>query len=311
MVSELQQANQCMVEENQRMANQIVELTNARIKNNHPRQEQTKEHQCSLTHVSETARNEEGRPQQNEEARPENENAEPENSTGPFTAKVMNFELLRRFTLLTTLIPYDGLGDPKKYIKKFKSIMIVNDSISHFQELAKLFEENFAGLAIYLHDSDYLNTVKQGYQILSFMDAYSGYNQILMHPSDQSKTAFITEYENYCYKVMPFGLKNAGATYQCLMDKVFAAQIGRSLEVYVDDMVAKTKLGDNHLDDLAEIFNQIRKYNMRLNLEKCAFGVQEGKFLGFMLTNRGIEANPEKCRAILDMASLQTIKEVQ
>ncbi|XP_025664456.1 uncharacterized protein [Arachis hypogaea] len=107
-----------------------------------------------------------------------------------------------------------------------------------------------------------------------------------MHPSDQNKTAFITEYGNYCYKVMSFGLKNAGATYQRLMDKVFAKQIGRNIEVYVDDMVAKTKIGNNHLDDLAEIFGQLRKYNMRLNPEKCAFGVQSGKFLGFLLTSR-------------------------
>ncbi|XP_025647999.1 uncharacterized protein [Arachis hypogaea] len=106
------------------------------------------------------------------------------------------------------------------------------------------------------------------------MDAYSGYNQILMHPSNQDKTAFITDFGNYCYKVMPFGLKNAGATYQRLMDKVFAKQIGRNIEVYVDDMVAKTKIGHNHISDLTEIFGQIRQYNMRLNPEKCAFAVQ-------------------------------------
>ncbi|XP_072066796.1 uncharacterized protein [Arachis hypogaea] len=96
-----------------------------------------------------------------------------------------------------------------------------------------------------------------GYATLSFMDAYSGYNQILMHPSDQNKTAFITEFGNYCYKVMPFGLKNAGATYQRLMDKIFAKQIGRNIEVYVDDMVTKTKVGHSHIDDLTEIFGQI------------------------------------------------------
>ncbi|XP_072087352.1 uncharacterized protein [Arachis hypogaea] len=81
-------------------------------------------------------------------------------------------------------------------------------------------------------------------------------------------------------------LINAGATYQCLMDRVFAKQLGRNIEVYVDDMITKTKIGNNHLDDLAEIFGQIRKYIMRLNPEKCAFGVQSGKFLGFMLTSR-------------------------
>ncbi|XP_057719609.1 uncharacterized protein LOC130934033 [Arachis stenosperma] len=150
-----------------------------------------------------------------------------------------------------------------------------------------------------------------GFKALSFMDAYSGYNQILMHPEDQSKTAFITEHGNFCYKVMPFGLKNAGATYQRLMDKVFQHQIGRNMEVYVDDMVAKTPMQGSHCDDLSEIFKQLRAYNMRLNPDKCAFGVQGGKFLGFMLTSRGIEANPEKCKAVLNMTSPRTVKEVQ
>ncbi|XP_016169100.1 uncharacterized protein LOC107611716 [Arachis ipaensis] len=112
-----------------------------------------------------------------------------------------------------------------------------------------------------------------GYNILSFLDAYSRYNQILMHPQDKNKTAFITELGNYCYKVMPFGLKNAGATYQRLMDKVFSKQIGRNFEVYVDDMVVKLKQDHNHDADLEEIFKQERQHNMRLNLEKCAFGI--------------------------------------
>ncbi|XP_015961230.1 uncharacterized protein LOC107485227 [Arachis duranensis] len=111
--------------------------------------------------------------------------------------------------------------------------------------------------------------------------------------------------------VMPFGLKNAGATYQRLMDKVFAKQIGRNIEVYVDDMVAKTKIGNSHVSDLTEIFGQIRQYNMRLNPEKCAFAVQGGKFLGFLLTRRGMEANPDKCQAVLDMANPKIVKEVQ
>ncbi|XP_072077907.1 uncharacterized protein [Arachis hypogaea] len=150
-----------------------------------------------------------------------------------------------------------------------------------------------------------------GYPILSFLDAYSGYNQILMHPKDKDKTAFITELGNYCYTVMPFGLKNAGATYQRLMDKVFSKQIGRNLEVYVDDMVVKTQKETTHDTDLEEVFGQLRKHNMRLNPDKCAFGVKGGKFLGFMLTSRGIEANPEKCEAIINMRPPRTIKEVQ
>nr|KYP43561.1 Retrovirus-related Pol polyprotein from transposon 17.6 [Cajanus cajan] len=128
---------------------------------------------------------------------------------------------------------------------------------------------------------------------------------------DEVHTSLITDHANYYYRVMPFGLKNAGATCQRLMDKVFHQQIGRNMEVYVDDMVVKTISAEDHATDLAEVFGQIRKHNMRLNPEKCVFGVQGGKFLGFMITNRGIEANPEKCKAIIQMQSPQNVKEVQ
>nr|KYP31642.1 Transposon Ty3-I Gag-Pol polyprotein [Cajanus cajan] len=128
-----------------------------------------------------------------------------------------------------------------------------------------------------------------GHRLLTFLDAYSGYNQIRMHPHDEDKTAFITDSANYCYRVMPFGLKNAGATYQRLMDKVFKNQIGKNLEVYVDDMVVKSDDLRTHKNDLAEVFTQLRKHNMRLNPEKCIFGIAGGKFLGFMLSARECE----------------------
>nr|KYP56876.1 Transposon Ty3-G Gag-Pol polyprotein [Cajanus cajan] len=150
-----------------------------------------------------------------------------------------------------------------------------------------------------------------GHKFLSFLDAYSGYNQIRMHTQDEEKTTFITETTNYCYRVMPFGLKNVGATYQHLMNKIFHDQIGQSMEVYVDDMVVKSSDVSAHVRDLAEVFQALRQHQMRLNPEKCIFGVSGGKFLGFMLSNRGIEANPEKCQAILDMKSSGTLKEVQ
>ncbi|WJX58397.1 hypothetical protein P8452_43858 [Trifolium repens] len=150
-----------------------------------------------------------------------------------------------------------------------------------------------------------------GYKMLSFMDAYSGYNQIEMNPADAPHTAFMSNTCNYFYNVMPFGLKNAGATYQRLMDRVFSEQIGKNLEVYIDDMVVKTTEEGEHDQDLDDILASVRKYNMRLNPAKCSFGVQSGKFLGFMLTNRGIEANPDKCQAIIDMRSPTTVKEVQ
>ncbi|XP_014506403.1 uncharacterized protein LOC106766164 [Vigna radiata var. radiata] len=150
-----------------------------------------------------------------------------------------------------------------------------------------------------------------GYEILSFLDAYSGYNQIPMYRPDQEKTAFITERSNYCYEVMPFGLKNVGATYQRLMDKVFQNQIGKCMEVYVDDMVVRSRSVEEHLRDLEEVLHQVRKFGMRLNPLKCTFGVAAGKFLGFMLTTRGIEANPDKCRTVLELRSPNNLKEVQ
>nr|KYP55571.1 Transposon Ty3-I Gag-Pol polyprotein [Cajanus cajan] len=109
-----------------------------------------------------------------------------------------------------------------------------------------------------------------GHALLSFLDAYSGYNQIVMYPPDEVHTSFITDHTNYCYRVMPFGLKNAGATYQRLMDKVFHQQIGRNMEVYVDDMVVRTTSETDHASDLAEIFAQIRRHNMHLNLRSAS-----------------------------------------
>nr|KYP50316.1 Transposon Ty3-G Gag-Pol polyprotein [Cajanus cajan] len=112
-----------------------------------------------------------------------------------------------------------------------------------------------------------------GHALLSFLDAYSEYNQIMMYPPDEVHTSFITDHANFCYRVMPFGLKNARATYQRLMDKVFHQQIGQNMEVYVDDMVVKITSAGGHAADLAEVFSQIRKHNMRLNTEKCVFDV--------------------------------------
>uniref|UniRef100_A0A2N9ERL6 Reverse transcriptase n=1 Tax=Fagus sylvatica TaxID=28930 RepID=A0A2N9ERL6_FAGSY len=150
-----------------------------------------------------------------------------------------------------------------------------------------------------------------GHKLLSFMDAFSGYNQIQMTEEDQEKTAFITSRGLFCYKAMPFGLKNTGATYQKLVNKMFHDQIGRNVEVYVDDMLVKSKKDENHLADLKETFQALRRYNMKLNPAKCVFGVSSGKFLGFMVLQHGIEANPDKIKAILEMSPPKTVKEVQ
>ena len=149
------------------------------------------------------------------------------------------------------------------------------------------------------------------HKLLSFMDVFLGYNQIRMDEADQEKTSFVTSQGLFCYEVMPFGLKNAGAIYQRLVNHMFRPQIRRNVEAYVDDMLVKNLDEGKHLDDLQETFNTFRRYNMSLNPSKCAFGVASGKFLGFMVLHRGIEVNPEKIKTILDIKPLQSIKEVQ
>ncbi|XP_064947540.1 uncharacterized protein LOC103974979 [Musa acuminata AAA Group] len=158
---------------------------------------------------------------------------------------------------------------------------------------------------------DQLVDATAGHTRLSFMDAFSGYNQIRMAPEDQEHTAFITDQGVYFYKVMPFGLKNAGATYQKAVNKMFARQIGRNIEVYIDDMIVKSQEARTHLADLAEAFAILRRVGMRLNPAKCAFGVMTGKFLGFIVHERGIDADPEKLQAIINMQSPRTIKDLQ
>ncbi|XP_071926285.1 uncharacterized protein [Coffea arabica] len=150
-----------------------------------------------------------------------------------------------------------------------------------------------------------------GYEIFCFLDAFKGYHQIALDEADQEKTAFITEYGTYCYTTMPFGLKNAGATYQRLVNKLFKNQIGRNMEVYVDDMLVKSRTQEQFINNLREIFDVLRSSRMRLNPKKCTFGVRSGKFLRYMISKNGIRANPDKVKAIMDMAPPRNIKEVQ
>ena len=119
-----------------------------------------------------------------------------------------------------------------------------------------------------------------------------------MHVPDQEHTSFITDRGLYCYKVTPFDLKNAGATYQCLVNIMFREQIGKTMEVYVDDILIKSKTTADHIAHLSDTFAVLRKYRMKLNLLKCAFGVASGKFLGLMVNHREIEANLEKIQPL-------------
>jgi len=132
-----------------------------------------------------------------------------------------------------------------------------------------------------------------------------------MHPRGESKITFMTETCNYCYKMMPFGLKNAGATYQRLMDKVPAPMLGRNMQAYIDDMVVTSQERGRHTEDLEELFATISRYRLKLNPGKCIFEVEADKLLVFMLTERGIEANPDKCATIIAMRSPTILKKVQ
>ena len=108
---------------------------------------------------------------------------------------------------------------------------------------------------------------------------------------DQEKTAFVTPTRNYHYKAMPFGLKNVGSTYQRMMTRMFEPQLGKNIEVYIDDMVVKSKMVFEHVRDLSNIFGILRKHKLRLNASKCSFGVGSRKFLGYIVTHHRIEVN--------------------
>src|SRR5438128_3025972 len=150
-----------------------------------------------------------------------------------------------------------------------------------------------------------------GCDLLCFLDAYSGYHEISMCREDEEKTTFVAPSGVYCYTRMPFGLKNAGPTYQRCMQYTLHSQLGRNVEAYVDDLVVKTRSQASLIDDLDETFRSLRRTRMMLNPEKCVFGVLAGKLLGFLVSNRGIEVNPDKIRAIEQMRPPVRLKDVQ
>ena len=152
-----------------------------------------------------------------------------------------------------------------------------------------------------------------GHKLLSFMDGHSGYNQIFIAEDDVHKTAFrcpgsIGTFE---WVVMPFGLKNAGATYQRAMNLIFHDMIGKFMEVYIDDVVVKSQDFNTHLKNLEKAFLRMRKHQLKMNPSKCAFGVQAGNFLGFLVHNRGIEIDQNKAKAIMQAKPPSNKKELQ
>src|SRR3954468_22930087 len=150
-----------------------------------------------------------------------------------------------------------------------------------------------------------------GSESLCFIDAYSGCNQIKMAVEDEEKTAFITPFGAFCYTAMTFGLKNAWATYHRSMQECLASQIGRNIHVYIDGVVVKSARQGDLLADLAETFANLRRYKIKLNPGKCTFGVPAGQLLGYVVSKRGIEANPTKIDTIARLGKPECLRDVQ
>jgi hypothetical protein len=138
-------------------------------------------------------------------------------------------------------------------------------------------------------------------ELMSLLDCYLGYHQIWMKKEDEPKTSFITPSGTYCYLRMPEGLKNAGGSFSRMTAKVLHSQIGRNVLTYVDDIIVKSTKQENHIADLHETFANFRQAGLKFNREKCVFGVKKGKFLGCLVSTKGIEVNPSKIESILQM----------
>jgi hypothetical protein len=150
-----------------------------------------------------------------------------------------------------------------------------------------------------------------GCEVMSLLDCFSGYHQIYMKEEDKASTSFITPFGTYYFIRMPEGLKNAGSTFSHLTKTVLESQVGRNIFTYVDDINVARKNKEDHLADLAETFANMRDAQLRLNPEKCVFGVRQGKILGYLVSHRGIEANPTKIQAIINMTPPQSTRDVQ
>jgi hypothetical protein len=152
-----------------------------------------------------------------------------------------------------------------------------------------------------------------GHKILSFMDGNAGYNQIFMAPEDIHKTVFrvpgaVGLFE---YVVMTFGLKNSGAAYQRTMNYIFHELIGKLVEIYINDVVVKSASVEGHLEDLRQVLERTRRFGLRMNPKKCAFGVSAGQFLGFLVHERGIEIGLKSQKAMRTMVPPTTKRELQ
>jgi len=132
-----------------------------------------------------------------------------------------------------------------------------------------------------------------------------------MYPEDERHTSFRTPLGVYCYTVMPFGLKNAGVTYQRAMSIIFYSHLWKMVECYVDDIVVKSHNKNDHLRDLKIIFDIMRAHQLKMNPIKSFLGVSSGKFLGFIITSKGIHLEPDKVKAIRSMQPPRHLKELR
>lgn len=144
-----------------------------------------------------------------------------------------------------------------------------------------------------------------------FLDVYKGYHQLLVNKNDEEKTAFYTNHGTFCYTKMSFGLKNTGENYQRLVESIFAKQIRRNIEVYIDDKVIKTPDEKKLLDGVEETFKTLEKVRIKLNPGKCTFSVEVGQFLGYYITKKGIQPSPTKVDAFMEVPSPNTLRDAQ
>lgn len=150
-----------------------------------------------------------------------------------------------------------------------------------------------------------------GYRVLSFLDLYKGYHQVLMHPPNASKTVFITNWVGVPIQKDALWTQKCRKTYQRMVDQVFQHQVRRNIEVYVNDIIIKSRKMDDFADDLEEMLTTLREVDFKLNPAKCTFGVGSGKFLGYIVSHKELRANPKKTQAIEAIRSPKSIREIQ
>jgi hypothetical protein len=150
-----------------------------------------------------------------------------------------------------------------------------------------------------------------GCDMLSLLDCFSRYHQVWMRREDEAKTRFTTPFGIFCFIRMPEGLRNAGSTFNRMMELILGSQLGRNASAYVDDIVIMSEKEKDHIADLTETFDNMRQNDLKLNLEKCIFGIRKGQLLGRMVSKRGIQENPQKIEALRRMQPPSSRKEVQ